>query len=726
VPYPDVRVGEYSGLDTTHPLDASVGASGLGSAMDSGTLTTTAADLVVGANYMQGGTLAAGSGFVQEILTNPDADILEDMLTSVVGGYDATASQTTAGWWVMQAVAFRPVNTSGDTSAPTTPSGLSATAVTSAHVNLSWSAASDNVAVTGYRIERCQGSGCTSFSEIGTSNGTSFSDLTVSASTTYGYRVRATDAAGNLSSYSSTATATTPADLYVQGAYATPQTPTSTVTVIYPSAQIAGDLNVVLVGWVDATSNVQSVTDTSGNTYTRAVGPTVSAGNAQQSIYYAKNITAASAGTNTVTVIFDASATYPDIRIAEYGGIDTTSPLDGSSGAAGSGMSMSSGSVTTTGSDLIVGGDVVAHATSDTPEGFTERIYTDPNADILEDRLAPVAGSYDTSATQNLWDWWVMDVAAFKLASGSSSGDTQAPTTPTGLTATAASSTQINLSWSASTDNVGVTGYRIERCSGASCSTFAQIATSASASYSDTGLTAATAYTYRIRATDAANNVSSYSSTASATTSAPADTTAPSAPTGLSATASSSTQINLSWAASSDDVGVTGYLVERCQGSGCSTFVQVTSVTGTTYSDSGLSAGTSYSYRIRATDAASNLSSYSSTATATTQTSSDTTPPSTPGSLTGSAASGNGVTLSWSASTDDVGVTGYLIEQCQGSGCTSFVQVANASSAAYSIAGLTPLTTYVFRIRATDAAGNLSSYSNSVTLTTGASGAICD
>src|SRR5207245_2508577 len=96
------------------------------------------------------------------------------------------------------------------------------------------------------------------------------------------------------------------------------------------------------------------------------------------------------------------------------------------------------------------------------------------------------------------------------------------------------------------------------------------------------------------------------------------DTTPPTAPSNLTATAASSSQINLAWTASTDDVGVAGYLVERCQGSGCTGFAQVATVAGTTYNDTGLAAATGYSYRVRATDAAGNLSGYSNTASATT------------------------------------------------------------------------------------------------------------
>jgi chitodextrinase len=99
----------------------------------------------------------------------------------------------------------------------------------------------------------------------------------------------------------------------------------------------------------------------------------------------------------------------------------------------------------------------------------------------------------------------------------------------------------------------------------------------------------------------------------------PPETQPPTAPTNLTATVTSSSQINLSWTASTDNVGVTGYRVERCQGSGCSTFLQVATPTGTTYNDTGLTANTSYSYRVRATDAADNLGPYSTTASATTQ-----------------------------------------------------------------------------------------------------------
>jgi outer membrane protein assembly factor BamB len=98
--------------------------------------------------------------------------------------------------------------------------------------------------------------------------------------------------------------------------------------------------------------------------------------------------------------------------------------------------------------------------------------------------------------------------------------DTQPPSQPGTLTANVASASEVDLSWGASTDNVGVTGYQVERCSGSGCTNFAQISTTTGTgtSYKDTGVSASNSYSYRVRATDAAGNLSPYSNTASATT----------------------------------------------------------------------------------------------------------------------------------------------------------------------------------------------------------------
>ena len=179
---------------------------------------------------------------------------------------------------------------------------------------------------------------------------------------------------------------------------------------------------------------------------------------------------------------------------------------------------------------------------------------------------------------------------------------------------------------------MAVTNYRVERCQGATCTTFVQVATPTGATYNDSGLTTATTYRYRVRATDAAGNFSGYTAIENATT---PDTQAPTAPSGLTATAAWARQINLSWTASTDNVAVTGYRVERCQGAACTNFVQIATPTGPT-PDTGLTASTTYRYRVRATDAAGNLSGYSTIQNAATT---DTQPPTDPSGLTATAVS---------------------------------------------------------------------------------------
>ena len=642
-------------------------------------------------------TVAAGNSYSYRVRATDAAGNLSQ--------YSNTASATTP---------------SPDTQPPSAPGTLTATAVSSTQINLSWTASTDNVGVTGYLVERCQGAGCSSFAQVGTSPSAAYSDTGLTAATGYTYRVRATDAAGNLSQYSNTSSTTTMASSgtisYVQGNYATPQSAPTSVSVVFTAAQAAGDLNVVVVGWNDATATVTGVTDSRGNTYTLAVGPTVLSGVASQSIYYAKNIQAAAAGANTVTVAFSRAASFPDIRIAEYSGADPNNPVDVTAAATGSSTTSNSGSATTTNAtDLLFGANLVQTGTGGPGTGFTSRLLTQPDGDIAEDRIVTSTGSYSATASVSPSGQWIMQMVAFRTPPVGP--DTQPPSTPGTLTATAASGSQINLSWTASTDNVGVTGYLVERCQGAGCSSFAQVGTAPSAAYSDTTVAAGNSYSYRVRATDAAGNLSQYSNTASATTPSP-DTQPPSTPGILTATAVSGTQINLSWTASTDNVGVTGYLVERCQGAGCSTFAQVGTAPSAAYSDTGLTPGSSYSYRVRATDAAGNLSQYSNTASATTS-ASDTQAAEHAVNLTATAASGSQISLSWTASTDNVGVTGYLVERCQGAGCSGFAQSGStAPSTTYNDTGLTSSTSYSYRVRATDAAGNLSQYSNVASATT--------
>jgi hypothetical protein len=247
----------------------------------------------------------------------------------------------------------------------------------------------------------------------------------LTANTSYSYRVRATDAAGNLSAYSNIATATTTGTTggtikFIQGNYQAPQSSSTSVAVTYTAAQSAGDLNVVIVGWNDASTTVSSVTDTSGNTYTLAVGPTVQPGTAlkgglSQAIYYAKNIASATANGNTVTVSFSAAAAAPDVRILEYSGLNPTSPLDVTAAAVGNSTTSSSGTATTTSaSELLVGANMVFTLTKGPGAGFTSRIITKPDGDIAEDQIVTATGSYQATAPVSPAGPWIMQMAGFR------------------------------------------------------------------------------------------------------------------------------------------------------------------------------------------------------------------------------------------------------------------------------------------------------------------------
>lgn len=183
--------------------------------------------------------------------------------------------------------------------------------------------------------------------------------------------------------------------------------------------------------------------------------------------------------------------------------------------------------------------------------------------------------------------------------------DTQSPSTPTNLSATAVSSSRVDLSWTASTDNIGVEGYWVIRDG-------VTIATTPGTIYQDNGVSPSITYSYQIIAYDEVNNLSTPSNTVTVTTPAVPDSQAPMVPTNLFATAVSSSQINLSWTASTDNVGVTGYEIYR-KGS------KIATVTTTSYGDGGLSSSTAYSYFVKARDAAGNVSGASSVVSATTQ-----------------------------------------------------------------------------------------------------------
>ena len=238
-----------------------------------------------------------------------------------------------------------------------------------------------------------------------------------------------------------------------------------------------------------------------------------------------------------------------------------------------------------------------------------------------------------------------VNVVAVRNGSVVTVSDVTAPSVPGSLVTPTKTLSSVNLSWSGSTDNVGVTGYKIYRGG-------TQIGTSPSTTYTDSHLTPNTNYSYTVAAYDAAGNTTTQTA-ALAVTTLP-DTTPPSAPSVLVASSRTFTSINLGWAAATDNIGVTGYRIYR----GNTLINSVGAIT--TFNDFGLTPGTAYQYYVVAVDAAGNASPAPAAPTSL-STLADTVAPSTPSALSAGARTATTVTLSWTAATDNVGVASYRL-----------------------------------------------------------------
>lgn len=282
-------------------------------------------------------------------------------------------------------------------------------------------------------------------------------------------------------------------------------------------------------------------------------------------------------------------------------------------------------------------------------------------------------------------------------------GDTQAPTVPGGLTASAVSKSQVNLSWTASTDNVGVSGYQIFR-DGSPLTTVAAPTTS----YSDTTVSPSTLYTYSVAAYDAAGNTSAQSGNASVTTPANAAPTWSTIPD-QTLIVGNAFNLNLATYASDADSDTLAYsLVSGTLPSG-------TSLSGSIISGTPTTPGESSTITVRVTDGLANADTSFATATY----DADVTAPPVPSGLSASAISASEVDLSWNASTD---AAGSANEYVSGTALYKLYRdsglVVTQAGISYSDAGLTPSTSYSYQVSAVDAAGNESLKSATISATT--------
>jgi len=271
--------------------------------------------------------------------------------------------------------------------------------------------------------------------------------------------------------------------------------------------------------------------------------------------------------------------------------------------------------------------------------------------------------------------------AATVVGTTNSAIDHSSPSTPTGLVAQALTSTQVEVIWNASTDNVWVAGYKVYRNG-------AQVAQTVFPSFSDWGLSPGTAYTYTVAAFDSAGNVSAQSAAARVTTFA-IDKTPPSTPSFYAQAGKNI--VYTWWTPATDDVAVGGYNLYR-------NGVLLTRLAGMSYNDTSVAPSTTYTYAVTAYDTAGNVSPASNMVTVTTP---DTVPPSVPTSLAGTALSSTQVKLTWVASTDNIRVAGYRIYR-------NGAKVADYGLTTYTDSGLSPSTVYTYTVAAIDSSGNIS------------------
>jgi subtilisin family serine protease len=543
---------------------------------------------------------------------------------------------------------------------PAAPTNLAAIAVSTSRINLTWTDNATNEAA--FKVERSADG--VNFAQIALllANTTSYASTNLTAATTYTFRVSAYEGS-NYSAFSNYAAATT---------QAAPAAPSSLSATTVSSSKIN-------LTWTDNSTNeggfrVERTTDGVSFTLVATLGVNVAS-------YSNTNLTAAT------------TYTY---RVRAYEGPNNSAFSNTASATTQAAPAAPTNLTATAASTSKI--NLAWTDNSSNEAGFSLERSTDGVNFTLAASLAANATAYSNTslnaATTYTYRIRSHDVPNYSAFSNTASATTQAiPAAPSNLTATAVSPSKINLAWSDNSNNEG--GFKLERSTdGVS---FLQIATfvANTTSWSNTSLIAGTTYTYRIRAYEGTNN-SAFSNTASATT-----TGAPAAPSNLTATAVSSSRINLAW--TDNATNEAGFKLERSTDGVSFTQVAVLTANVTSYANSSLPASTTYIYRVRAYEGTNN-SAFSNTATATTQP-----PPAAPSNLTATAAPGKKINLAWTDNATNE--AGFKLERS--SDGVSFTQlgILGANTTSYSNGGLTSGVTYYYRVRAYDGT-NHSGYSN--------------
>ena len=552
------------------------------------------------------------------------------------------------------------------------------TARTTSSITLSWNR---NTTATGYKLEQYKGGKWVQVAQINSNSATSYKIMGLTAATAYSFRIRAYKTSGNAtahSGYTNLNTLTSPTN--VNNVVCAARS--------YNSITLSWNRNTTATGykleqykgekWVQvAQINSNSATSykitglTAATAYSFRIRAYKTSGNATAHSGYTNlntltsptnvsNVVCAARSYNSITLSWNRNTTATGYKLEQYKGGKWVQVAQINSNSATSYK--------------------ITGLTAATTYSFRTRAYkTSGNA--------TAHSGYTNLSTLT------------------------SPTSVSNVVCAARSYNSITLSWSR---NTTATGYKLEQYKGGKWVQVAQINSNSATSYKVTGLTAATTYSFRIRAYKTSGNATAHSGYTNLST-----LTSPTSVSNVVCAARSYNSITLSW---SRNTTATGYKLEQYKGGKWVQVAQINSNSATSYKVTGLTAATTYSFRIRAYKTSGNATAHSGYTNLSTLTS-----PTNVSNVVCTARSYNSITLSWNRNTT---ATGYKLEQYKGGKWVQVAQINSNSATSYKVTGLTAATTYSFRIRAYKTSGNAtahSGYTNLSTLTspTNVSNVVC-
>ncbi|QOX63706.1 S8 family serine peptidase [Anoxybacterium hadale] len=520
---------------------------------------------------------------------------------------------------------------------PAVPSGLAANVTGSTQVTVKWSAASGAASYDIYRATSASGS----YTKLGASTGTSYMDNGVKKGSSYWYKISAANAIG-ASAQSGAASVT----------IAVPGVPTGLIASVTSTSQctikwsaVSGAVSYDVYRGASATGTYTKLTTVTGTSYGDS-------GLKAGASYWYKVAATNAIGTSAQSAASSVSLATPGVPAGLTAGVTGSSQCtvkwNGVSGAA------------------------------------SYDVYRAPSASGAYTKLATVTtSSYADNAVAAGASYWYKISAANPLGvsaqSSAISVKIAVPAVPSGLTISVTSSSQSTLKWNAASGAVSYDVYRASSSSG----TYTKLATVTSPAYTDTGLKTASSYWYKVSASNALGT-SAQSAAVSVTMAIPG------VPSGLATAVTSSTQCTVKWSPVS---GAVSYDIYRAT-SATGTFSKLATITGASYGDSGLKAGSSYWYKVRATNALGS-SAQSAAANVTIAV------PAVPAGLTASITGGSQCTVRWSSVSGAVSYDIYRATSAAG----TYTKLTTVTGTSYLDNGVTTGSSYWYKASAVNAMG---------------------